>query len=228
MKTVLFLLFFSFMVFAEDNKISSEQKTFLQDALVATYGQEIVDEYNRQREAQAQIIAEQLPKKILECTFGDRSAMDSDLPPSFRSSVCGDIITAAKEAGISKNQVEGAIAKLHLEMTSERMEALQNSVAHVYSKNGVGKPKLEGLKAEIAAQLPDKFSKCRAIKEEGLLDQLIPDALQEPLCHKLVTDVEKAGFSYAMVKGVLDGLAVESPKIHGVSEKRKPETRAKP
>ena len=229
MKMVLFLMFFSFMAFAGDNKISTEQKEFLQSSLVATYGQELVEEYNIQKKAKAQIITEHLPKKILECTFGDRSAMEDNLPPSFQSSTCDDVITTAKEVGISKNKVEGTMAQLHLEMTDERMEALQNSVALVYSKTEVDKPKLEGVKGEILARLPKAFSNCR--KEGDWMDKFIPEDYRDPLCGKVITDVEQAGFSYAVVKGVLDNLVVESPKTHGVSgvsQEKKPETRAKP
>ena len=96
MKAVLFLVFFSFMTFAEDadNTISSERKAFLQDALVEAYGQEVADAAKMQEEAQSQIM-DALPGKLVECAFSDSGA----------NATCSDIITVAKEAGITQDQV---------------------------------------------------------------------------------------------------------------------------
>ena len=227
MKAVLFLVFFSFIAFADNrvNEISAERKAFLQDFLITAYDQDHVDEVNMQRKVKSQIIAE-LPEKFLECILGDPDIIEENLPPSFQSSTCVDIISAAKKAGISQAQIESNIVQQpDSELTPDRIKALQESLAHIYSETLGDKLELNDLKTQIMAQLPKQLSNCR--KEEDTLDKFIPDVFQDPLCGKIITEAMEAGISYAWLTDILDDLTVVEGS-YSTAEKKKTKTIAKP
>ena len=222
MKAVLFLVFFSFVAFAEDadNKISVEREAFLQDALVEAYGQEAADEVNMQKEAKSQVLA-LLPDILLSCAFGEGDLAEANLPSSFRSENCKDVIIAAKNMGISRDQVGIVIAQLaeNEEVYSERMGVLQSALSdssYVYLET-----EMSDAEKEIMAQLPEQLSNCRE-NDEGV-DAYIPNVFQESLCSEVIADVMEAGISYAMVSDTLNNLTVVAEV-----KKKKPRTVAKP
>ena len=206
MKAVLLLVFFSSMAFADDsNTVSAEKKDVLQGLLVESYGQEVVDEAKMQEEAEAQIMAT-LPEKLLEC------ALNAD---------CNDIVAAAKEGGLTQNQIESAMKEIKAEDVQEALnETVQASLVHVY---GDGEADTELTESEIMAELPEALSQCR--ENDSGVDAYIPDLFQSDLCSEVITEVMEAGVSYAMVKGVLGGLTVGE---EGDAEKKKPRTVSKP
>ena len=211
MKTVLLLGFFSFMAFAGD-AVSPERKAFLKDALVEAYGQEVVDAAKMKEEAQSQII-EVLPEKLLECALNDSDA----------TAACNEVIAAAKEAGITQSQVEEAIDKIDSEKLQDALaEKVRVSMGNVYGDDEAADE--QGEVAEMMAELPEALSECR--ENDSGVSSLIPDVFQDSLCSEVITDAKEAGISYAMVKGALEGLAVD--ESGEAEKKKKPRTVAKP
>lgn len=220
MKNLLLLLIvFPFVVFsAETGKMSQERHGFLKEALTAAYGQEEVEEFNTYKEVMAQII-EDLPAKLYDCIFEDPSVVEADLPETFRSLVCTDVISSAKEVGISKERIETEVmevmAQLPSETPSDHIEKLADSLEGIYGEEEA--VELNEAQAQIVAELPEKFSNCRE-QEEGV-DHLIPDVLQDPLCDKVIAEVKDSGISYAMVADTLSGFSVETGRS-AISKRR--------
>ena len=214
MKTVLLLVFFSFMAFAEDaNAVSPERKAFLKEALVEAYGQEVVDAVKMKEEAQSQII-EVLPEKLVECALNDSDA-----------DACNEVIAAAKEAGITQSQVAEAIDKIDSETLQDALtEKVQVSADNVYGDDAAADEQGDSEVAEMMVELPEALSECR--ENDSGVSSLIPDVFQDSLCSEVITDAKEAGISYAMVKGTLDGLAVD--ESGEAEKKKKPRTVAKP
>ncbi len=204
MKTVLFLVLFSAMAFAEENTISADRKTFLKDALTEAYGQEVVAAAKEQEEAEAEIMAV-LPEKLLECALNAN---------------CNDIVAAAKEGGLTQAQVESAMKEIKAEDIQDALnETVQASLAHVYG----GEAGAESSESEVMAELPEALSGCRE-NDSGTVNSLIPDVFQASLCSDVIGEAMEAGVSYAMAKKVLEGLTVDE----AADTEKKPRTVAKP